>query len=139
MLIDKENLFSNAQALTATAASTNLIDLGAANRDIGKANIRFRAQVDTTFLSGGSSTLTLALQTDSTSSFGSATALYTSPAIAKASLVAGYVAVDIAVPRGVKRYLRVNYTVGTADFTAGALTAFLAEQTEGRQDYPNAI
>lgn len=139
MLIDKETLFSNAQALTATAASTNILDLGAANRDIGKANIRFRVQVGTTFQSTGSSTCTIALQTDSTSAFSGAVTLFQSAAIPKASMTAGAVLVDIMVPRGTKRWVRVYYTVATADFTAGTLTAFLAEQTEGRQDYPNAI
>lgn len=138
MYIDKENLFSDAQALTTTAASTNLIDLGV-DRDIGTTNIRFRVQVDTTFQSTAGSTCTIALQTDSTSAFSSATTLFTSAAIAKASMTAGALLVDVAVPRGTERYLRAYYTVATADFTAGALTAFLAEQTEARKDYPNAI
>jgi hypothetical protein len=139
MYIDKENLFSNAQAVTTTAPSTNYIDLGSAGRDIGTTNIRFRVQVGTTFQSTGSSTCTIALQTDSTSAFSGPTTLFASAAIAKAAMVAGAVLVDIAVPRGTLRYLRANYTVATADFTAGTLTAFLAEQTEALKAYPNAI
>jgi len=54
-------------------------------------------------------------------------------------MTAGALLVDVAVPRGTERYLRAYYTVATANFTAGELTAFLAEQTEARKDYPNAI
>lgn len=138
MLIDKENLLSDGQALTATAASTNIIDLGAA-RELGTANIRLRVQVDAALTSGGSSTLTIALQTDDNASFSSATALFTTAAIPKASLVAGYVAVDIVVPKGTERYLRLNYTVGTADFTAGNISAFLVLNEEAIRAYPNGI
>lgn len=142
MIIDKELMFSDAQAVTSTAASTNIIDLGV-DRDLGDmAGKNLTLVVKTgadAFASTGSSTLTIALQTDSTSAFSSATALWTSASIAKASLTADTVVAKIPVPRTTERYLRLNYTVGTADFTAGALTSALVLDAEGRKDYPDAL
>jgi hypothetical protein len=135
MIRDAENIFSTSQALTATAASTDVIDLGA-NGDLGRASMRFRASVATAF-SGGTS-VQFVLQTDDNSGFSSATALFTSAAIAVASLTAGAVVVDIPVPSTTERYLRVNYVVvGTP--TAGAVDAFLVLDTPNQVTYPDAV
>ena len=61
MLIDQQNQFSAAQAVTSTGstASTNVVDLGVA-RDIGGAvsdQLMLLCQVVTPFTSGGSATL----------------------------------------------------------------------------------
>lgn len=138
MLFDSTNLFSDAQALTSTgaAASTNVIDLGGADtpkhaakaisKDFGKGKkTDLFMQVVETFTSSGAATLVVELQTDTVEGFGSPTALWTSPAIALATLAAGYRFNIPVVPQGVERYLRVNYTVGTAAFTAGKVTAGL--------------
>lgn len=142
MIIDKENAFSLAQAVTSSAASTDYLDLGpfatgADDRDIGQGeDLRLVIVVDTTTASTGSSTVTFALQTDDTSTFGSATTLWTSAAIAKATLVAGYKVADIPIPKGVEKYLRVYYTLATADLTAGAFTAVIVKDSQDVKSYP---
>jgi len=124
-ILDSQLLFSDAQAITADAVGTNVIDLGAV-RDIGKGQeLWFYAFVQTTATSGGSATLTTALVTDDSASFGSATTLLTSAAIAVASLTAGTVLVKARIPSTTERYLRVNWIVATAALTAGNFSAFI--------------
>lgn len=127
-------------ALTATRVSTNVVDAkGFGDVGIGGC-LYIYVQVNTALTSAGASTLTVALQTDDNASFSSATTVYTTAAIPKASLIAGYQVVNVAVPTGCERYLRLNYTVGTADFTAGSITAeIIPYQGQSDRYYPSAI
>ncbi|UOF77489.1 major capsid protein [Caudoviricetes sp.] len=133
MHIDYQNTFDpTGTALTATRVSTNYLDTrGAGDVGIG-CPLYVDIVVHTLFASGGSSTLTVTLETDDNTSFSSATTLWTSGAIPKASLVKGY-RLQFPVPVGAERYLQLRYTVGTADFTAGKLNAFLLPE-QGQND-----
>lgn len=132
MIFDRSLLMSNAQAITATAASTDVIDLGATNtvfgaatalvRDIGRGyEIPLRVQVVTAF--NNLTSLSVSVQVDDSSSFSSPKTVQISQAIPLASLIAGYVFEEVALIPGVnERYMRLNYTVvGTAP-TLGAIT-----------------
>lgn len=132
MIFDRSLLMSNAQAITATAASTDVIDLGATNtvfgaatalvRDIGRGyEIPLRVQVVTAF--NNLTSLSVSVQVDDNSSFSSPKTVQISQAIPLASLIAGYVFEEVALIPGVnERYMRLNYTVvGTAP-TLGAIT-----------------
>ena len=132
MIFDKENLLSDAQAITATAASTNYIDLGATGkvvggtvnltRDIGKGQpLPIRVQAVEAF--NNLTSLTIDLQVDDNNSFSSPKTVQ-SAVVPLASLVAGRVAAFDYVPVGAdERYMRINYTVtGTAP-AAGKITA----------------
>lgn len=138
MFIDRQNTFSKRQALTATAASTDIIDLGA-DRNIGPANLRLRVQVEEALVSAGATTLVAALETDDNAGFSSPTVLVQTGVVPKASLVAGYIALDVTVPSRTERYLRMNYTVATGPFTGGSISAFFVLDTEQRRDYPASI
>jgi hypothetical protein len=130
-ILDNELTFSNAQAVTATAVSTNVVDLGV-DRDIGVGEpVYFAVQVGTGF--AGLTSLNVALQTSDDNS--TWTDLATSGAIPVASLTAGAQPVRMVVPSSTKRYLRVNYTVaGTG--TAGTVTASLLLGPDGYRAYP---
>jgi hypothetical protein len=122
MLAHQDNVFSNAQALTATAASTNYIDLLAAG-DLKEGNHVVVSSPTILDSAGDAATLTIAWQTDTDSGF--ATALETliqTAAIAEADLTAGVIA-KFNIPKGLKRYNRLYYTVGTENFTSGTITA----------------
>jgi hypothetical protein len=135
MIFDAQNIFSDQQAITTSAVSINVIDFGASGKPIGAAaNIRkdmgrgtkipLRIQATEAFLASGAGTLTIELQTDDNEAFSSPKTVWTSGAIPKASLVAGYVTNLEHIPRGTdERYARLNYTVATGPFTAGKITA----------------
>lgn len=131
MILDNNLMFSDAQAITVTAASTNVIDLGA-DRDLGIADIDVFIKVGAAFTAAGAGTLVIDLQTDNDVAFGTAVSLFATAAIAKATLVAGYIPFRIKLPQATKRYLRFNYTVATGPMTAGNLTAALVT---GRQNW----
>jgi hypothetical protein len=134
MIADKENLFSEDQAITVTAGSTNVIDLGADSSRIQalneKGDVEVLAQI-TTAMAGGTS-LQVTLQSDNDVAFGSATDLLTSAAIATAALVAGYQFKIGKLPRINERYLRLYYTV-VGTMSAGKVFAglILDRQTAG--------
>lgn len=133
MIFDSTNLFSDAQAVTASAASTNIIDLGvtdtpqhavnAITRDIGKGRpIDMRVQVVTTF--NTLTSIVVGIETDDNTGFSSATTVLSSPAVLLASLVAGYIFPLQWVPRGtLERYVRLYYTVAGTSATLGKITA----------------
>jgi len=129
MIFDNQTLLSDAQAITVTAASTNIFDLGpiatGITRDIGKGKqIPLLIQVTEQFDAVGAATLTVALQVDDNSDFTSAKTVWTSPAIALSDLAPGDVIIPEYVQRGTdERYLRLNYTVATGPMTAGKVTA----------------
>ncbi|ENT4334822.1 hypothetical protein HV234_07285 [Klebsiella grimontii] len=120
MLLDQQALFSAAQAITATAASTNVIDTGS-NKDVGKyGDIPLLIQVVEAF--NNLTSLTVTVQTDDNSAFSSAADVLTMT-IPLASLVLGYKSPVITLPMKMERYIRLNYTVtGTAP-TTGKVTA----------------
>lgn len=129
MILDKENLFSEDQAITVTAVSTNVIDLGAdnaRNQLDNEKNAEVLCQVTTAF-SGGTS-VKASLYADDDEAFGSAVLVQESAVIAAASLVAGYqFKLGKGLPRlgaADKRYLRMTYTV-VGTFSAGKVMAGL--------------
>lgn len=143
MILDMQNLCSDSQDLSQVAGSylsTNAIDLtggtftspggyGTIPRDAAKGEkLNFYVQVDETFTSGGAATLTVELIMSANSDLSSYTVLHTTPALAMATLVAGY-QIRIAVPCVglTSRYLGVRYTIGTATTTAGTCTAGIAK------------
>lgn len=125
-LLDAVNTMSNNQAVTVTAASTDVLDFGAVNRDIAAGEeLYLIVSVGTTVTAAGAATVDFALQTDSVVGFGSAVTLFSILAVPKATLVAGYYVTQIVIPRYTKRYLRMNYTVATGPLTAGTFYAFI--------------
>ena len=135
MYIDRQNLFGQDQAVTASAASTDYIDLGVL-RDIGngeRPEILVLCTQDVT--AAGAATVTVALQTDDNSSFSSPVNLVLSDAIPKASLVAGTEILRVAVPYGTERYLRLFFTVAPGPLTAGEFTSGLVAQRQANVAY----
>jgi len=138
MIFSAQQIFSDDQAITATAISTNVIDLGVAgtpygaaaalNQDVGKGNpIPLLIQV-TADLSNAADdgTVTFTVECDSTANLAtSPTVLYSSGVIAEADLVAGYqIPVQVLPNECTARYLGIRYTVGgTGNLNAGTVTA----------------
>jgi len=134
MYVDKQLEFSDAQAITGDAASTNHLDLQKAGSWAEK-DAWLVVKVNTTFDSAlDTGTLTLKVETDDDSEFGTATAIYTSAAHAQAALVAGATLLQMRVSDigALKRYLRLYYDNGTEVFTAGKIDAFITSDIEHR-------
>lgn len=117
-MMDRETLFSNDQAITASAASTDKYDQGNAQGD-GSGRV-LKITVTETFATLTS--LTFQLRHDTASDMGTAVVALATPAIAAASLVAG-ADFEIPLPKGLNRYLDVNYVVGGSNATAGKIKA----------------
>ncbi|MEQ9887615.1 Bbp16 family capsid cement protein [Pectobacterium zantedeschiae] len=138
MILDKLLMFSEAQAVTATAASTDVIDLGpidGTRRDIGVGTpLEFFVNVNTTATAAGAATVNIQLQTSADNS--TYVTLFDSSALALATLTAGKRVASVKVPQGVLRYLRVNYSVATGPLTAGAFTAGINLDVDANSHYP---
>lgn len=140
MLIDLQLEMSDAQAVTTTSAlSTGSVDLGNCDAGVGEPSQFLEIVVDETVTSGGAATVQFTLQTDSDSAFGSATDIWVSAAIAKATLVAGYVVVRMRLPIGMERYARVKYDTATALLTAGKFSARIVPSVPQNTAYADNI
>lgn len=136
--LDSQLQFSDSQALTATADSTNVIDLGA-DHNIFEGEpmivvINVEVAADT---ADGDETYAFELETDDNDSFSSATSLL-SRTIDKASLTAGSqhtLAIQTEAP--VERYLQLVYTLGGTTPSV-TVSAYLAPQSmiDKRTEYP---
>lgn len=122
MILDKQTLLSNAQAITASAASTNIYDTGSA-ADIGPgSDVEVLLVVPAAF--NTLTSLDIALQCDADVAFGSPKTLWTVNALL-AGLTAGSKVRLPCVPVGCERYLRLYYAVNGANPTTGTITAGL--------------
>ncbi len=122
---DDKLFFSDTQSLvkgsTGDIDSTNIIDFAAVKPDPGMGRSVFLNIVVTTAVAGGTINFVLKDSADNSTY----AAVYETGAIAAASLTAGKKVIRVALPEGLRRYLKMVYTVGTAATTAGAGSAWL--------------
>jgi len=139
MILDSKNLFSDQQAITVTARSTNVVDTTAVARDIGVGEQLFVAITcsQTFTLNTGTPTLTITIETDDNPGFSSTAVISSNPAIALAALTANMEPLYLPIQPGAwERYLSVNYTVAGGSFTLGKLTAALVKSIQRSKAYP---
>lgn len=134
MLTDAFLQLSTAQAVTATAVSTNTVDLGVA-RDIAPGKPLYAVfQIDTTFTAAGAATMNCQIVSSAAANLGSPTVIADSGPIAVAQLTAGRRLIGVpigpnpvaATPNG-QRFIGAQYTVATGPMTAGAITATIVD------------
>ena len=127
MILDRQNLFSLNQAITATAVSTDVIDLGPemwAGTAGSDREIPIELTVTESFTSGGATTLQVEVQSSVNEAFSAPIKHLLTDVIPKADLAVGKVlSKGLSLPADVKRYVRLNYVVATGPFTAGKITA----------------
>ena len=140
MLLDAHNLFSDVQALTASAASTNLINLGQA-RDIGTGENLFIVLIVDVALTDASSNSTVAvtLQTDDNADFSSATTGQTLFTIAATAAVGTKYIARIQPDALNEQYARLYYTMANGDLTTGSVTAFITHDIDKYVAYADNI
>ena len=146
MYLDAKNEFSDAQTVTSTAISSNVIDLGATNtlKDIGTGQDVYLVVSTQTAAtdSGSDATLTVTLESDSTANLAtSATVHYSTGALAfSAFSPAGAVLAAVKLPAGnYERYVGVRYTVASGPLTAGKFDAFLTTDVQAWRAYADAV
>lgn len=135
MIFDSTELFSNAQAVTATAASTNIIDTGnpgtvlyaalALRRDMGKGTpIPIGLRVVQSFNNLTSIIITYEVADDAAFSTNKTT-VFVSPTYLLADLASGatHLLPDQVPARADRRYHRLLYTLAGTTPTTGQITA----------------
>jgi hypothetical protein len=129
---------------TGLALVGNVIDSSVV-RDLGSGRpVYLVILVDTAVTSAGAATVEFDLVSDAQAAIavdGSASVHFKSTAFPKASLIAGFAAVVVALPfnGGVpyEQFLGILQNVGTAALTAGKINAFLTLDPTAYQAYPN--
>ncbi len=135
MLLDQQNIFSEAQAIKSTKASDNVIKMTPAGqlKEVAYGTPKpLLFQVVETF--EGATSVKVAVETSETADFSAKVTLTETAAIPGANLVAGYRFPILQVPAGNLGYMRAYYIVdGTA--TAGKITAgIIAAHDNSYQD-----
>lgn len=148
MFMDADLLFSDAQAVTATAASTNYVDLGPLftgnlTRDLGvSSELYISISVDVALTDSGSdSTIAVSLETDDNTSFSSiatVATLVTIPAVTAAG-TKYFVKMPIATTVPYERYLQIKYTAANGNLTTGSFTAAIVKNIDKYQTYKSAV
>lgn len=136
MIMDVQNRFSNAQAITATAASTDIVDLGITGRNVGVGeDVYLVAQVVSAFTDTGSdSTVTVTAETDDNTGMSSATTVATLGTFAALAAVGARLIIKLPIAN-LERYLGLRYTVAGGNLTTGAITAFLTKDIDAYKSY----
>ena len=146
MIIDAFNEFSAAQAVTSTAISTNVIDLGPTQstqrRDIGNGEDVWLVVQTKVAATDTSSDATLAVTLESADNevlSTNATVHYSTGALAFAAFSpAGTAIAVVRLPNALyRRYLGVRYTVASGPLTAGQFDAFLTKDIQAFRPYLN--
>ncbi len=138
MIPDAQHLFSDAQALSATAASTNIIDLGVERR-IGSGEPMVVVITVDVALAGTTPTFVATLQSDDNSGFASAATVAATPSYS-ALAVGRRLYLSVPPDLNTERYLRLNYTLGGTTPTV-TVTSFLqpASMINTDYQYPDAL
>ena len=143
MILDKFLEFSDAQAVTSTAISTNVVDLyplgGNASRDIGNGEniyLIVRTIAPATDV-GSDATLTVTFESSNAEALSASTVHFSTGALAFATFSpAGAELARFKLPGGnYLRYLGVRYTVANGPLTGGTFDAFIVKDDQFYRSY----
>lgn len=153
MILDLQSTFSGAtaadgtktaQAITATALSTNVLDLRQAaapalvDEGIFGEQLWLVVQVIAAF--NTLTSLTITLESDSASSMASSPVVHFSQSVLLAALAVGATVVRVQLPSAdYKRYMAVRYTVVGSNPTLGSVLAFLTPDIQRNVIYPSGF
>jgi hypothetical protein len=130
MIQDKLLKLSDSQAVTVSAASTNVINQGKANPS--EAEVYIVCQVREAATAAGAATVAITIETSVDEAFTAPITLFSSAAIGKAALTLNKEVFKIEMPANTKQYIRGYYSVATGPLTAGKFDLFLTDAIEAR-------
>lgn len=139
MILDRENAFSQSQALTGTSlvASTDVIDLSQV-RQVGMGNNLPEIVLNFEAAPGGTTpTITVALQTDDNAAFSSATTLITYMSAVSTPAASSQFVFNLP-QQGLERFIRLAYTQGGTTPTT-TLSAHLAVDVQNDVKYASGF
>ena len=142
MILDKELQFSSAQAVTATAVSTNVVDLNTAGIDIGTGeNLFIHTKIDVAMTDAGSdSTITVELVTDDNSSMSTPVLVQTLGVFAAVSGITTKPIVQRIQPSALfERYIAIRYTATGGSLTTGSFSSSIVKDAELYKAYPKGF
>lgn len=153
MLIDLQSTFSGTtavdgtkspQLITATAISTNVIDLRnaavPATADEGIEGTDTYLVVKTIAAFNTLTSLTITLESDSTANLATAPVVHYSKSVLLAALTANTELIRVQLPSDdYKRFLGMRYTVVGTPPTLGSILAFIALTPQRTVNYPNGF
>lgn len=140
MLVDRQTLLSDKQAVTVQAFTTDQYDLGAGSpsRNAGRLNgLRAVFTVQEAATAAGAATVTFEIGEADDAAGTNYQILAASAAIGKAALVIGAKPFDIPIPDTTKRFLLGRYTIGTGPLTAGKFSCALLRGSDHIRNYPD--
>lgn len=123
MILDEQGLFSNNQAVTGTAVSENVLDLGSREVSFGTP-VPIFIQVTETF--NNLTSLSIKVQTSADENFGTAADLIEQTILA-ADLTKGAQSTIKFLPKGNLGYMRLVYTVTGTNPSKGKILAGIAD------------
>lgn len=136
MHIDKFLEVSDAQTVTTTAPSTDVIDTKQVRSNLGLSELELVVTLAETATAAGAATVTVTLQDSADNSAWRDIASKTLP-LADMKAGASHV---LGIPHQTQRYLRVNYTVATGPLTGGKFNAAIVNKAQAwvaHADSPN--
>jgi hypothetical protein len=126
MIEDKQLMFSEAQAITATANSTNVVDASVVrNLGVGQPLYIFILVTEAFTDTGSDSTVAVSLVTDDNaalSSVATVASIVTLAALTAAGTLHFY-RLPVALATPYERYIALAYTVANGNLTTGKITA----------------
>lgn len=139
MILDSLNQYSDAQAITASAKSTNVIDHLAPDNDLGAGeDLYLLAIVTEAFTDAGSdSTVAVALETDDNSPMASPVAIQSIGTFGALSAIGAKLLAKLAPGLAYERYTQIGYTVAGGNLTTGKISCFLLTGPDVQKFYAN--
>ncbi len=122
-MVDSLLFISTDKALTSQGAVNDTLDLGLAGYGPGDP-IQLKCLVTEAFTSLGSATLAITVASSATEG-GTYVTHFSLGATAKTALTLGALLIDMVMPANLNRWVKVTYTIGTADATAGKVTTYM--------------
>lgn len=143
MILDNNLMFSEDQAVTASAVSTNVIDIGA-TRDIGVGTDMYLISICTVAMTDASSdsTITVTLRSDGSLNGGaltSANTLLTLGTFAATSAIGTRLITKLPPGLNYERYLDVYYTAANGNLSTGSFTTMLVKDAQLDAVYPGGF